>query len=140
MLISVFATGGQPSKQPCLDEATMYRQSDGGVCLFESMSLFFFSLAGVLFWFASALDLYLKIVLTLRIDPLLQSRLNLLYRIVGWGIPILLLIIALSMEGFGGSPGVSWCFFSGVVSESVEWGLFYYPSAKTKMLQRPAVA
>ena len=78
--------------------------------------------------FASALDLYLKIVLTLRVDPRLQSKLNTAYRAVGWGLPALLLVIALALQAFGGSEGVQWCFFSGASSETIEWMLYYYPS------------
>jgi hypothetical protein len=63
MLISVISTGGQPSTQPCLHEASFRAQRDGGYCVFEAVALFEFSLAGCLFWFVSAVDLYVKIVL-----------------------------------------------------------------------------
>lgn len=80
-----------------------------------------------MFWLISALDLYIKIVLNKKIDLILQRKLNITYLAVGWGLPFIFLIAALSTKAFGGSTGTPWCFFSTTSREYLDWLLFYYP-------------
>lgn len=95
--------------------------------MFQGIFLFYFTLAAVIFWFISATDLYLKIVLNVKIDLIRQKRLNKLYLACGWGVPFILLIGALGDGAFGGNAGTPWCFFSAKNRGYLDWLLFYYP-------------
>ena len=95
--------------------------------MFQGIFLFYFTLAAVIFWFISATDLYLKIVLNVKIDLIRQKRLNKIYLAAGWGVPFILLIGALGDGAFGGNAGTPWCFFSAKNRGYLDWLLFYYP-------------
>ena len=121
MVIMSIHAGGHPSQISCQNDSEYNTQSQGGMCLFTSMMFFFFSIAGVGFWFTASFDLYLKIVLNLKIDMLKQKKLNRLYMALGWGMPGLLLIIALGTHSLGGTGGTPWCFFQNEAPDYADW-------------------
>ena len=127
MLMIIMKTNGKPSQISCKNESEYMTQDDGGMCLFQAMVFFYFTLAGVAFWCVSSIDLYMKIVLNKKIDMIKQKRLNRLYMICGWSIPFLLLIIGLSVKAFGGAQGTPYCFFYPTNDAAVDWALFFYP-------------
>ena len=121
MLIMSIHSGGRPSTISCMNDSDYNTQSQGGMCLYVSMCFFFFSIAGVGFWFTASFDLYLKIVLNLKIDMIKQKKLNRAYMSLGWGMPGVLLIIALGTHSLGGTGGTPWCFFQNEAPDYADW-------------------
>jgi len=83
-------------------------------------------------WFFSALDLFLKIVLTWR--PLETSKAfkikEMAFRITAPGLPIVLLAVGLYYDIVGAADlGVAWCQFHArnPEHENLEWVVLYFP-------------
>lgn len=81
----------------------------------------------VAFWLQSSVDLFLRIVLNIRLDSKRQSKLNKIYTITGWLFPLPFFIGALSLGVFGGSTGAPWCFLNVADAAQSDLALFFYP-------------
>lgn len=117
----------KPSQISCRNASEYHSQSDGGMCLYQALVFFYVTLTCVAFWLACTLDLYFKIVLSMRFTPLQRRKLNRVYCLAGWGVPLALLIPGLALEAFGGSTGTPWCFLLDSNPHYLDWAIFYGP-------------
>lgn len=81
--------------------------------------------AGV-WWCVISVDLALK-VYQVKFTAAQKRWKEIIYKIFGWGIPSLFTVIAAGLKGYGGSTGLSWCFFNNDSPEYVANVLFWGP-------------
>jgi len=100
----------------CNDDVTPKGQEGG--CAAQAMFLYYFSLAGCLFWFCTVLDLYVKVI---NEDRHGQKYARLYYGF-GWGVPLIGLIVVASNNKFGYTRGYAWCFI--VEDDNFNWQIY----------------
>jgi len=108
------------------------KTSDGGWCIIGGVLVLYAVMVSTGWWFFSAADLFLKIVLTWR--PLETSRANkmkkLTFRVGALTLPVILISIGLANNVLGAADlGVAWCQFHARNPEqkNLEWAILYFP-------------
>jgi hypothetical protein len=130
--IVIMGTNGRPSNVSCKNATQRYEQADGGLCIFQAVTLFYFSLAGLFFWAATSLDLFVPIVLEYKLSIATRAIFNRVYIAIGWGVPALLVAIATGSKSFGGGDGIMpYCSFAGIIDKDIDWQTYYWPIMST---------
>jgi len=112
----------------CSTPSTFVQQTDGiRICTVQSALLIFFVNAAIFWWCSIAIDLYLKIVLSVKHSLHFQHKMNIFYTCCSYGLALLFWLIAVSNNGLGRGKTVIWCFISEAAPNWLEWAIFYYP-------------
>ena len=109
----------------CKDNTQPNLQVDGGMCVFQSIWLSYWVIGACCFWLVQAWDLFMRIVKNQRhLDHLTKY-----YHMIGWGVPLLVVVVVLGTQAAGYQQGQLWCFITdpdNVEFEvGLELGLFY---------------
>jgi len=106
-----------------------------GFCLVQGVAVLYGMLACFLWWSIQAVDIMLKVVFSVGLDDEAPSSISRrwIYRIIGWGVPLVPVIVATASEQIGAySIGQPWCLFAvsrldSAEDQNLSGPFFYYP-------------
>src|SRR5690606_24145897 len=124
--------------------AAMDEGVDAAPCAILGMFLYFCALSTILWWFMVNFNLMFAL---LEIKLLPTTILQIIYHTIGWGVPLLGLILGASYHRFGGEGNVTFCFitYSPIGDETiVEAGIwmdaiYYIPMGILTFLWFPVI-
>jgi len=134
ILLGVFAlfrpSGDSMATRLCYTNSDQATMTQYPACAAQGFFILFGMLSLCAWWSISAFDLFIKIVLGVRISTgsLREQAINALHYVWGWGIPLALTIAAAATHSLGPADlDMTYCFVHAREDALVPWLTAYYP-------------
>lgn len=128
LFVGVLVTGGRTSQIGCLTKTRSVATLDTDhFCPWQGAFVIAFSLGGAIWWMISAVDLFIILVIGVKLNKAQVRIKTIVYFTFAVGFPILMPIIVAAQHAIGNNTSLGWCFFNNHVNAATEFGTFWVP-------------
>jgi len=112
----------------CKDNSDFIQQKDGGLCIFNAVTMHFLFLATCVWWFLQSFDLYLTIVFDTGLTRNRSGKtVSVVMHLFSWGLPLVFVGIAAGVGIYGNQDaGNYWCLTS-IHVHDLDWLVLFAP-------------